>query len=206
LTSFVPDFRTRAILAMPGNLSRPSRKAPTAVRPTRVTATMTYDLPVGKGRLVNLQSRWLNLVAGGWKIASTYIYQAGGPIVWNNADYVYYGGDLKVNPRNVDGLSFDKSLIDTASANQFQFHVRTFSSTYSNLRTDGINNLDTSLMKNFRLSERGANLQLKADAFNAVNHPVFGAPNVTPTNTAFGTITTQANRPRLMQISAKISF
>jgi hypothetical protein len=39
-----------------------------------------------------------------------------------------------------------------------------------------------------------------------VNHPVFGAPNTTATNSAFGTITTQANRPRMMQFVARVVF
>lgn len=60
-------------------------------------------------------------------------------------------------------------------------------------------------MKNFRVAEK-VNLQSKADAFNAVNHAVFAAPNVTPTNSLFGTITSQVNRPRLMQVSAKVAF
>ena len=80
-----------------------------------------------------------------------------------------------------------------------------FSTTFSSLRSDGINDLATSLMKNFRIAEK-VMLQFKADAFNAVNHPVFAAPNVTPTNSAFGTIGSQANRPRLMQVAAKINF
>ena len=65
--------------------------------------------------------------------------------------------------------------------------------------------VDIALAKNFRIAEK-VTLQFKADAFNAVNHAVFSAPNVTPTNTLFGTITSQANRPRLMQVSAKVSF
>ncbi|MCX6626438.1 MAG: carboxypeptidase regulatory-like domain-containing protein [Candidatus Solibacter sp.] len=183
----------------------PERRLSPFDRPTRITVTMTYDLPVGKGRLLDVQSRPLNAIVGGWKIATTYQYQAGGPIVWNNGDYVYFGGGLKLDPRSVDSPSFDKGVFDTNSANQFQYHVRTFSTTYSSLRSDGINDLATSLMKDFRLGEK-FNLQFKADAFNAINHPVFAAPNVTPTNSTFGTITAQANRPRMMQLSAKINF
>ena len=183
----------------------PERRLSPFDRPTRVTMTMTYDLPVGRGRLVNIQSGVLNALLGGWKVAATYQYQTGGPILWNNTDYVYFGGDLKLDPRSVDAPAFDKSVFDTGTATQFQYHIRNFSTAYSSLRSDGINDLATSLVKNFRLAEK-VGLQFKADAFNAVNHPVFSAPNVTPTNTLFGTITSQANRPRLMQVSAKINF
>ena len=64
-------------------------------RPTRITMTMAYDLPVGKGRLVDIRSSLLNTIIGGWKIAATYQYQAGGPIIFNNNDYVYFGGNLE---------------------------------------------------------------------------------------------------------------
>ncbi len=183
----------------------PERRISPFDRPTRITVSMTYDVPVGKGRLLNIQSSLLNTIVGGWKIASTYQYQVGGSIVWNNNDYVYFGGGLKLDPRSVDSPSFDKSVFDIASANQFQYHIRTFSTTFSSLRSDGINDLATSLMKNFSLGEKRT-LQFKVDAFNAINHAVFAAPNVTPANSAFGTITSQANRPRLMQLSAKINF
>ena len=183
----------------------PERRASPFDRPTRVTMTMTYDLPVGRGRLVDVQNSVLNTILGGWKVAATYQYQAGGPIMWNNNDYVYFGGDMKLNARSVDTPAFDKSVFDTGTATQFQYHIRTFSTSFSSLRSDGINDLATSLMKNFRLAEK-ITLQFKADAFNAVNHAVFAAPNVTPTNSLFGTITAQANRPRLMQLSAKINF
>ena len=183
----------------------PERRLSPFDRPTRITATMTYDLPIGKSRLIDIQSRWLNAVADGWKLAATYQYQAGGPIIWNNTDYVYFGGNLKLDPRAVDTPSFDKSVFDTNSANQFQYHIRTFSTAFSSLRSDGINDLATSLMKNFRFAEK-AGLQLKVDAFNAANHAVFAAPNVTPTNSLFGTITAQANRPRLLQVSARVTF
>ena len=45
---------------------------------------------------------------------------------------------------------------------------------------------------------------LRGDAFNMTNHVTFGAPNITPTNAAFGTITTQANSPRIVQLGARL--
>jgi hypothetical protein len=35
---------------------------------------------------------------------------------------------------------------------------------------------------------------------------VFGPPNTTVTNAAFGVINTQANRPRALQLGARITF
>jgi len=62
----------------------------------------------------------------------------------------------------------------------------------------GLFNIDTSLFKNFRLTER-IRLQFRAEAYNVVNHLNLGAPNATftanlnqstNTNALFGRITT----------------
>lgn len=47
---------------------------------------------------------------------------------------------------------------------------------------------------------------LRGEFFNIINHPTFAAPNTTATNSAFGTITGQANRPRMVQLAARFVF
>src|SRR5207245_9070567 len=44
------------------------------------------------------------------------------------------------------------------------------------LRTPGLFNLDTSLLKRMRISE-GLNLQFRTEMFNVLNHPNFSYPN-----------------------------
>ena len=97
------------------------------------------------------------------------------------------------------------SRFDNRTASQYQFHVRTFATAFSNVRGDGTNEFAASMQKKWSLGEARW-LQLRAEAFNVLNHPVFGAPNNTASNSAFGTITSQANRPRLMQLVAKLVF
>jgi hypothetical protein len=123
----------------------------------------------------------------------------------NPGDYLYMGGDLKSQPRNVDGYAFDVTPFDVKTADQYQFHLRTFNSTFSNLRSDGINEMALSAQKRFRFGERVL-FQLRVEAFNALNHPTFSAPNTTANNSAFGLINGQANRPRLIQLVGRLSF
>ena len=51
-------------------------------------------------------------------------------------------------------------------------------------------------------------MQFKAEFLNALNHPLFPAPNTTPSALTFGLITasTQANYPRRIQLTLKFLF
>jgi hypothetical protein len=182
--------------------------------PNHFVIAAVYALPVGKGKLVNLEQRWADLTFGGWVLTGIYTFQTGQPINWVNGstttpgDYIDYGGNIDLNPRGVAGPTspaFNTSIFDTASATQLQDHIRTFSTTFPNLRQDGIDNFDTSLLKRFNFTEK-TYFQLRLEAFNVVNHPTFSAPNAQATSSSFGIITAQANRPRTLQIGARFVF
>jgi hypothetical protein len=190
---------------------QPERRVSPFFRPTRVTSAATYELPIGRGKRLSLGSKWMDSVFGGWNLTGIYSFQLGGPLPWINGstnnigDYIYYGGDLKVQPRNVDSPAFDVSRFNTNNSQQFQYHLRTFSTTFGNVRSDGINNFDTSILKRFDFAEKKY-FQVRFEVFNVLNHPVFGAPNLQPANLSFGMITSQANRPRMIQLQARFVF
>jgi hypothetical protein len=187
--------------------------------PNRFVLAISYDLPVGRGRRFDLRSRWLDALAGGWNLNSVYTYQTGAPMLWTAGsttapgDYVYNGAPINLDNRNVDGAAFNTSAFDTNSANQFQYHQRTFSTTFPNLRQDAINQWDISLLKRFLFTE-SRYFELRGEAYNVVNHPVFGAPGqtsaqgpvVAETNSSFGFITFQDNRSRSLQLGARFVF
>jgi len=189
----------------------PERRISPFFRPLRFSVASTYALPFGHGRKFRVQSRLLDAVVGGWQIAGTYQFQLGGPLTWlngstnNPGDYVYLGGDLNSQPRNVDGYAFDITRFNNQTAAQYQYHIRTFATAFANVRGDGINNFDGSMLKKFQIRERSY-VQIRAEIFNLLNHPVFAAPNNTASNSAFGTITAQANKARSMQFVARLVF
>lgn len=180
--------------------------------PNRFVIGSSYELPIGQGRAYN-PGRLANLAIGGWGLNGIYTYQAGAPIIWANGsttspgDYVYYGGPgaLQVDPRNTNSASFNTGLFVTNSSQTFAYHERTFSTTFPNIRSDGINQLDLSMLKRFHINEK-TYFQLRVEAFNLMNHPAFSAPNVTATNSSFGLITAQANRSRQLQFGARFVF
>jgi len=190
----------------------PEKRVSPDDHPQRYVVAMSYELPVGKGKALDFHSHLANSLLGGWLVNNVYTYQVGAPIMWVNGsssspgDYVYFGtAPLALDNRQVNGPAFNTSDFITASANTFQYHIRTFSSMFSNLRADGINQWDPSVSKRFSFTET-TSLQLRLEAFNVLNHPVFAAPSTTATNSAFGDITATANRYRTLQLGARIVF
>ncbi|HKS72716.1 MAG TPA: hypothetical protein VJQ82_05925, partial [Terriglobales bacterium] len=137
-----------------------------------------------------------------------YTFQPdGAPFSWG--DVIYNGSslsNLKVHPHDVNG-AFDTSQFDRKSADQpvTGDHIRTLPTQVTNARADGINTLDLSLEKSNRITER-LQAQIRADFFNALNRPQFSAPNLSPTSSGFGKITSQANLPRTIQVGLRLVF
>src|SRR5437660_1646219 len=73
------------------------------------------------------------------------------------------------------------------------------------LRSPGFFNLDWSLAKSFRISERFTT-QLRGDFFDLLNNPHFSAPGGSVAGSStFGKITS-AGDPRIVQLSLRIRF
>jgi hypothetical protein len=171
-------------------------------RPQRIVASGSYELPFGAGKPISFGGgKWANRLLGGWVANGIYSYEAGSPLTWG--DVIYLGGDLAFDPRNVNDRAFNTTPFVTASNQQRSFDIRTFPSRFSILRTDPTSNLDASILKNTRLSER-VNFQLRFESFNALNHVRFGGPNLSPTSSSFGRITGQDNLPRSVQLGTRL--
>jgi hypothetical protein len=172
-------------------------------RPYRLVFSGSYDLPLGRGQaFLSSVGPWMNRLAGGWAVSGIWVFQGGSPLGWGNL--LYYGGDLNLNPRDID-RAFDTTRFNTVSAQQLASNIRTFSSRFSNLRGDAIRNLDVALIKNTQIVER-VNLQFRAESFNVVNRPQFSNPSLSATSANFGKITSQANFARLIQLGLRVTW
>jgi len=172
-------------------------------RPQRFVVSSSYELPFGKNKLFAFNSAVANRLLGGWILNGIYTYQVGAPLTWTTNSLIYLGGDLHLNPRGVDGTAFDTTRFNTISTQQLSSNVRFFPTRFGNLRQDGANNFDLSVVKNTYVTER-VNLQLRLEAFNAMNHPEFDAPSLSPTSSGFGKITNQPNLSRALQIGGRL--
>ena len=63
--------------------------------PHRLAVNWVYDLPVGRGKMVNTQNGWLDRLLGGWRVAGNFLDQSG--FVEPLANGGSNGGTLSVN-------------------------------------------------------------------------------------------------------------
>ena len=64
---------------------------------------------------------------------------------------------------------------------------------------------DVSIFKSFSILEKFKG-QFRAEALNAMNTPMFAAPNTSFGSSSFGRITSQVNFSRMMQLGLRFFF
>jgi hypothetical protein len=85
-----------------------------------------------------------------------------------------------------------------------------FPTTFGDIRQPYTTTFTLGARKSFVLAGP-VRLQIRMDAFNALNHPLFASADVTPTSSYFGTLSSgalesQTNSPRQVQLSGKLTF
>lgn len=161
--------------------------------PHRFVVNAIYQLPIGRGKRLFTNARGLlNQVIGGWQIESTYESRSGNPLGFGN---VIFYGDLKNIPLPVAQRSVERWFNTNAgferdSRKQLGSNIRTFSSRFNNVRGAGLNYFDSALTRHFAIRE-GMRAEFRFEAYNTLNHVQFGNPNMSPTSTAFGTVTSE---------------
>jgi hypothetical protein len=171
--------------------------------PDHVSLTAIYLLPIGKGRQFFNQSRLVDELFGGYSITTIYQFLSGTPLSWGNVDYTGNYSGFDNNPHNYLTTSFNTSGFYTGANQPNSYNYRTFPQLL--LRSDPTNNFDFSALKNFTIWDRLV-IQPRVDAFNAFNHPQFGAASTSVTSSAFGKISSQQNTSRQLQGGIHILF
>jgi hypothetical protein len=178
--------------------------------PNRLSLSTTYELPFGKGKLFLASNRVLDYLVGGWSINAVSVMQSGYPLTITQPNDNSIIGANHMRP-NATGISprpdapfakrIDGWFNPAAFAQTPQFQFGNLSRTVS-LRGPGQINWDCSVFKTFPLGEK-FRAQFRAEALNLTNTPMFYAPNTTYTNSAFGTINSQANFSRMLQLGVR---
>lgn len=213
---------TTAFIYGPQDPNKPwlDRSLSTFDVPQMLKINYTYDLPIGHGRpFLNNMPRWLDLIVGGWKTAGIWTIQEGFPLAFlveNGGTPIPTYGQQRPNivgtPQRTGGG--DGNWVNNYFANPDVFQIPAAYTLGDMARDTGAVRspfffaADLSIAKDFGLipSHEGVNLELRLDAENAFNHPVFGTPNTTVGDPQFGTINYLAVGPRQCQLSLKLSF
>lgn len=177
-------------------------------RPHVFNVTALYELPFGKGQRWLRNGKWSALLAGGWTVQGLYQGQSGPPLGWGN---VLFLGNIKditlpASQRTPDRWFNTEAGFVRDPRQQLDYNIRTFPLRFNDIRGDGYNNWNLALFKNIRIGERWR-LQIRAEAIDAMNHPMFSTPNTSPTSTAFGTVSSVVgNQQRQVWLGAKLTW
>jgi Carboxypeptidase regulatory-like domain len=182
----------------------------------RFVGSALYDLPIGTGKLLAVNSKILDALVGGWQVGGIFSHQTGAvgtPLLGiDNSSIQGAGGNFdRPNSTGVSPyLSGSARTLNvwinkaayTSAAPGFFGNVSRGSYT-----GPGFTNLDASLHKTFLMPYNEKHqLSIRFEAFNALNHPNWSNPTLTTSSSTFGRITGTANNMRQLQLAAKFHF
>ncbi|MGO8790483.1 MAG: carboxypeptidase regulatory-like domain-containing protein [Terriglobia bacterium] len=206
-------------LADPNRLNL-ERSLSTFDMPQQLKFNYTYDLPFGRGKaFLSNMSRPLELILGGWKTAGVWTIHDGFPLqfavtgggtpIWT---YGWQRADISSRPVRSGGPESNWLNNYFANPNVFQapaaYTLGTASRTTGEVRSPSTFTNNLSIMKDFALSHshEAMKLELRLEAENAFNHPVFGTPDTYVGDPNFGVINYTAIGPRQIQLALKLEF
>lgn len=179
-----------------------------------------YELPFGKG--MKWGSEWgtaADAILGGWKVSGIFQARTGVPLTIRDVGgrtLQAVRGNERPNcignpvPSNQGMTSDPNAPNDSKWINIDAFESAPIGA-WGNcgigiMDGPGYTNVDLTLAKRFNLGGT-RQLELRAEAFNALNHPNWNVPGVSLANrNTFGIITGTVNEPRIIQLAAKFYF
>lgn len=177
----------------------------------RVVLSFVDELPIGKGKKLDLHNSVANAVLGGFQLNGIATFQGGFPFSVNANDNSGLNGpgyseraNVVGNPTLPRGQRSAAKWFNTAAFSQPGYAL--YGNSGRNIvRAPGLNNLDLSAFKNFDIFER-LRAQFRLESFNTLNHVQLGAPSSNVTSSSFGTINYTRIPGRIVQLGAKIIF
>ena len=176
--------------------------------PQSAIATLTYQLPFGRGQ------KWLSaasgpseLLLGGWELSTFTVLQAGQPLKFNS-DTDNLGSGV-TNHANVTCPSVKKigSVSEWFDTSCFTYAapLQLGNSGIGKVRGPGYYNSDLSLSKSASIRE-GMRIKVQADAFNLSNTPHYSNPDTSLGDSNFGQIGGTNGAPREIQLGLHFTF
>jgi hypothetical protein len=182
----------------------------------RLSTAFIVDLPFGRGRWIGRRmNRVADGIVGGWSLYSFLTLQSGQPLAIAMGSPRLTDGNQRPNlvcSQLTTGISYR----DAARTGLPYLNADCFADPgdniagnvprhFSNLRGDGVRNIDLSLSKEFKIKE-DMQLQVRAEMFNVANHQRFAFLDPGFGNDTFGTVTSTTGNFRKMQFGARFQF
>jgi hypothetical protein len=180
--------------------------------PQRLVASVVWNLPLGRGRkFLNRANAVTNSLVSGWTLDTIATFSKGIPFTVLAANSTSMDPMTQFRPNRVcNGRSslHDKNV---RSNGHYWIDASCFASPAPNmfgnsganiLTGPGMNNWDIGVAKAIPLHEE-ARVELRAEAFNAMNHAQFLNPDFVMTDASFGQVTS-AGPSRELQLAAKV--
>jgi Carboxypeptidase regulatory-like domain len=195
-----------------------NKNAEYAVSPQDVSRQLvisfTDQLPFGRNqRFLNSANGVANSFISGWQVGGIITDDTGTPVVLGSVNDETGLFPLGQRPT---ATSSNAKLAHPTRAEWFNtavfsqpvpFTIGNAPRTLANVRTPGPVNADLSAFKNnYFGAEQRYNVQFRVEAFNSLNHPVFGAPDAGVNDGNYGKITSQANSSRQVQLAVKFYY
>jgi hypothetical protein len=174
----------------------------------RFVLSAVYDIPsLRRDGLVRVLSR-------NWRFSTVYQVQSGFPFTISVfGDTANAGTVVGENPIRANYTGQPVFGPGTQAADQW-FNPAAFATpaafTFGNVGRNtvigpGLQTMDIALVRSFTLTER-LHLEMRAEAYNALNHSNLGTPNRFVNTPQFGSVTEAATPGREAQFSARLSF
>jgi hypothetical protein len=193
--------------------------APFDIRHT-MTSNAIYQLPIGPGHSLLNGHGLASTLFGGWELSGLSTASSGRPVnitIKRSPSQLPDGNTGSQRPDLVPGQSIyaaNQTINNWFNPAAFVLPAK---GTWGNLgryaaRGPGYYEIDTALQKKFKLSERFG-LNVRAEAFNLFNHPIYANPSGNSSSGAFGHITSILNTgavgtgtPRRVEFAARLDF
>lgn len=144
---------------------------------------------------------------GGWEISAIATFESGNPFsIANGVDNLGFGGGTSNRANVVAPITYPQTRFQWFSTSSFApaAPLQWGTAARNDVVGPGRDNWNIAMYKAFAFSER-AQLQFRAESFNAFNHTQFTNPNATLTSGNFGQIT-GTFQPRIFQFGLKLQF
>jgi hypothetical protein len=199
--------------------------------PQVLSTAAIYELPFGHGKpFFGSAPHWADEIIRGFQVQGTYRIASGQPLTFNNAGAILRPGKTFADIAKVSNKSYTNWFNTAAFINNrttadggdadctgplsttcytntvLVSNLRTYPLRFNNVRQDYQNLLNVGALKKFRVYKERVDMDIRAEAINALNHQVYTNPNTDPGSSSFGKLGGPGNAARILQFAVEAHF